>query len=75
MDTERLSLLGTMAGLDGDLYSAPPTLRRSVPYVMPADRKPWAGPPRGGRGTHAMVAWARAARGRDTRSGSARRSS
>jgi hypothetical protein len=43
MDTERLSLLGTMAGLDGDLYSAPPTLRRSVPYVMPADRKPWAG--------------------------------
>jgi hypothetical protein len=41
----------------GRLYSAPPTLRRSVPYVMPADRKPWAG------ARHAKPAplWARAA--------------
>jgi hypothetical protein len=59
MDTERLSLLGTVAGLDGDLHSAPPTLRRSVPYVMPADRKPWAG------ARHAMPAprWTRYAIG------------
>jgi hypothetical protein len=57
MDTERLSLLGTVAGLDGDLYSAPPTLRRSVPYVIPADARRWSRP------RHAKPAplWARAA--------------
>jgi hypothetical protein len=56
-DTERLSLLGSVAGLDGDLRAPlprpatpihlpkpKPKLRRSVPYVMPADRRPWSGP-------------------------------
>lgn len=58
VDTERLSLLGSMAGIDGDLRPAvQPILRRSVPYVMPAHRRPWSGP------RHAKPAppWARLA--------------
>lgn len=59
-ETVTLSLLGSVAGMDGDLRPAAPgpfpvplppdpqpapapkvLLRRSVPYVLPADRAPW----------------------------------
>jgi hypothetical protein len=57
--TEWLTLLGTVVGLDGELREAPlprpipyppkpplpkPKLRRSVPYVLPADRAEWSYP-------------------------------
>jgi hypothetical protein len=41
-DTEQLTVLGS---LGADLPEVPfPPLRKSVPYVLPADRKPWSGP-------------------------------
>lgn len=44
-DTAVHTILGSLtATIDGELAQAAPPLRRSVPYAIPADARPWSGP-------------------------------